>query len=146
MILSQIEQALLIIMIFFLMVGIGSSLDLKSFLIIKKIKKPLITALILQYLSMPLIALSLCSLFKFDAETTTILLLITCCPGGTTSNMFSYFSKANVELSILLTSTTTILAFIITPLLIKLYGDSLNSNLMIPSKQLFLILLYQYFL
>jgi BASS family bile acid:Na+ symporter len=141
MALSSLEQGLLITMIFFLMVGIGSSLDLKSFLFVRKMKKPVITALLLQYISMPLIALFICLSFNFDTETTMILLLITCCPGGTTSNMFSYFSKANVELSILLTTTTTVLAFIMTPLLLNLYGKSLNSDLIIPTKQMFLILL-----
>lgn len=140
MILSIPEQTLLISMIFFLMIGIGCSLEGEKFTNFSKTRKSLLTGLALQYISMPFLALTLSHFFNFSPSITLVMLLITCCPGGTTSNMFSYFARANVELSILLTTITTTLAFVMTPVLLKLFGQTLESPIFIPVKQMMLIL------
>ncbi|MCF8059903.1 MAG: bile acid:sodium symporter [Bacteriovoracaceae bacterium] len=140
MILSIPEQTLLISMIFFLMIGIGCSLEGEKFTNFSKTRKSLLTGLALQYISMPFLALALSHFFNFSPSITLVMLLITCCPGGTTSNMFSYFARANVELSILLTTITTTLAFVMTPVLLKLFGQTLESPIFIPVKQMMLIL------
>jgi BASS family bile acid:Na+ symporter len=46
--------------------------------------------------------------------------LVGCSPGGTASNLVSLIAKADVALSVLLTSCSTILAAAVTPLLVKL--------------------------
>jgi BASS family bile acid:Na+ symporter len=48
------------------------------------------------------------------------LALVGCSPGGTASNLVSLIARADVALSVLLTSCSTILAAIATPLLVKL--------------------------
>lgn len=50
--------------------------------------------------------------------------LVGCAPGGTASNLVSLIAKADVALSVLLTSTSTILAAVMTPLLVKLLVSS----------------------
>jgi BASS family bile acid:Na+ symporter len=52
------------------------------------------------------------------------LCLVGCSPGGTASNLVSLIAKADVALSVLLTSCSTILASIVTPLLVKLFVGS----------------------
>ena len=52
------------------------------------------------------------------------LCLVGCSPGGTASNLVSLIAKADVALSVLLTSCSTILASIVTPLLVKLLVGS----------------------
>lgn len=52
------------------------------------------------------------------------LCLVGCSPGGTASNLVSLIAKADVALSVLLTSCSTILASIATPLLVKLLVGS----------------------
>ena len=47
------------------------------------------------------------------------LCLVGCSPGGTASNLVSLIAKADVALSVLLTSCSTILASVATPLLVK---------------------------
>lgn len=47
------------------------------------------------------------------------LCLVGCSPGGTASNLVSLIAKADVALSVLLTSCSTILASVVTPLLVK---------------------------
>eukprot|EP00536_Pseudo-nitzschia_multiseries_P008668 jgi/Psemu1/257435/estExt_Genewise1Plus.C_2240001 len=52
------------------------------------------------------------------------LCLVGCSPGGTASNLVSLIAKADVALSVLLTSCSTILASVATPLLVKLLVGS----------------------
>ena len=52
------------------------------------------------------------------------LCLVGCSPGGTASNLVALIAKADVALSVLLTSCSTILASIVTPLLVKLLVGS----------------------
>ena len=52
------------------------------------------------------------------------LCLVGCSPGGTASNLVSLIAKADVALSVLLTSCSTILAAVVTPLLVKLLVGS----------------------
>lgn len=52
------------------------------------------------------------------------LALVGCSPGGTASNLVSLIAKADVALSVLLTSCSTILASAVTPLLVKLLVGS----------------------
>jgi bile acid:Na+ symporter, BASS family len=52
------------------------------------------------------------------------LCLVGCAPGGTASNLVSLIAKADVALSVLLTSCSTILASVVTPLLVKLLVGS----------------------
>lgn len=55
------------------------------------------------------------------------LCLVGCSPGGTASNLVSLIAKADVALSVLLTSCSTILASIVTPLLVKfLVGSTIE--------------------
>lgn len=52
------------------------------------------------------------------------LCLVGCSPGGTASNLVALIAKADVALSVLLTSCSTILASVATPLLVKLLVGS----------------------
>jgi BASS family bile acid:Na+ symporter len=47
-------------------------------------------------------------------------------PAGTTSNLFTYFSKGNLALSLTMTVNSTLWAFIMTPAVILLYSNFLN--------------------
>mmetsp|Transcript_22654 Transcript_22654/g.59029 ORF Transcript_22654/g.59029 Transcript_22654/m.59029 type:complete len:150 (+) Transcript_22654:616-1065(+) len=51
------------------------------------------------------------------------MIMIGCTPGGTTSNLFSYFSNGDVSLSIGMTVLSNIAAFVMMPLLIVGYGQ-----------------------
>ena len=104
------------------MVGIGCSLEIKDIKVITKEKKSIFLGLALQYLSIPLIAYTILSFTGLSPLVRYSILLIACCPGGSTSNMFTYFSKGDVTLSLLLTTLTTLLAFVMTPTLLSIVG------------------------
>ena len=50
------------------------------------------------------------------------LLIVGCTPGGTTSNLFAYFAKADVALSIAMTAISTVVAVVAMPGVLWLYG------------------------
>lgn len=60
--------------------------------------------------------------------------LVGCSPGGTASNLVSLIAKADVALSVLLTSCSTILAAGVTPLLVKLLVG--NSSISVSGRAL----------
>jgi predicted Na+-dependent transporter len=142
--LSQIEQILLFVSFFCLMVGIGCSLEMAQFQAVMQERKSFFWGLALQYLLLPSLACVLILLLGLEPLVGGALLLIACCPGGTTSNMFTYFSRANVSLSIFLTFTTTLAAFLVTPFLVAVFGQAFLSHgqpVSVPIKNLIVTLL-----
>ncbi len=63
------------------------------------------------------------------------LFLMACMPGGTTSNIFSYFSKGVLALSILMTTVCTLTALVMVPLLLEFYSSmaGLSGEFKIPA-------------
>jgi BASS family bile acid:Na+ symporter len=55
-------------------------------------------------------------------------------PGGTTSNIFTYFSKGVLALSIMMTTVSTLVAVVTVPLLLQFYGGlaGLSGDYVIP--------------
>jgi len=74
-----------------------------------------------QYLIMPLSAYAIGSTLLLPSHPAAFLglLLVGCSPGGTASNLVSLIAKADVALSVVLTSASTLMASILTPLLVK---------------------------
>lgn len=122
--LYPIDQALLAVMIFVIMFGMGSSLTLNDFKAIVKSPRGVIIGFISQFGLMPLIALGLSHILNLPPAFAIALILIGCLPGGTTSNMFTYFSRGSVALSISMTTASTIMALLMMPILLQLYTGS----------------------
>jgi len=82
-----------------------------------------------QYLIMPLTAFFIGSATLLPQYPAAFLglVLVGCCPGGTASNLVALIAKADVALSVILTSLSTIMASILTPLLVKtLVGSAVS--------------------
>jgi BASS family bile acid:Na+ symporter len=120
------EQTLLALMIAFIMLGMGASLTLKDFVLALKRPYGLFIGLISQYGFMPLIAFALAATLPVSNEIKIGLLIMGCMPGGTTSNIFTYFSKGNLALSVLMTVNSTVFGVVLIPLLLVLYAAGLN--------------------
>jgi len=129
---------LITIMLASVMVGTGLSLDAKDFTNIlfgsNVVSVPLGVAC--QFLIMPFTAFVLGKTLLLPAAGavsitgTTIsvqaakslflgLILVGCSPGGTASNLVSLIAQADVALSVILTACSTILASVVTPMLVK---------------------------
>jgi BASS family bile acid:Na+ symporter len=62
-----------------------------------------------------------------------------CMPGGTTSNIFTYFSKGNLALSVLMTVTSTVFGVILIPIVLLIYATALD--LEIPRENIIITLM-----
>ncbi|MFN7453040.1 MAG: bile acid:sodium symporter [Pseudobdellovibrionaceae bacterium] len=131
---SELERKLLGIMMIVIMFGMGSGLVWKDFF--RALKKPqgLFIGAISQFGLMPLIAYTLGIALNLSPEASIGLLIMGCVPGGTTSNIFTYFSKGDLALSIMMTVFSTLLAVVLTPILIFTYGAKIlqDSQLDVP--------------
>ncbi len=121
---DRIFKISIVLMLFFVMVGMGLTLTIADF---KRVfQKPLgiITGSALQWLIMPLIAAVMGKALGFYDEYPFIyvgIILVAVSPGGVTSNLMTYFAKGDLALSISLTSFSTVLSLVFTPLLLAFY-------------------------
>ena len=103
-----------------IMFGMGSELSLRELGAIIKTPKTIAVGVICHYTVMPLIGFTLASVFNFPKEIAAGIILVGCCPSGLASNVMSYLAKANLGLSIAVTTISTLLAPLLTPLLMHL--------------------------
>lgn len=87
-----------------------------------------------QYTIMPLLAFCISKLLGLPDEITVGLILVGCCPGGVSSNIMSYLCKGDVAFSVGMTTASTLLSPILTPLIVlKLAGEIVN----VPAASMF---------
>lgn len=108
-----------------LMFGMGSSMSMNDFAAVVKSPKGVIIGVASQFVIMPLLGFTLSNASDFPPEIAAGIILIGCSPSGLASNVMAYLSKANLALSITITSITTLLAPFVTPLLMKLFAGAL---------------------
>ncbi|MCD7875262.1 MAG: bile acid:sodium symporter family protein [Acidaminococcaceae bacterium] len=66
---------------------------------------------------MPSLAFLLAMAFNLDPALTAGVVLVGTCPGGTSSNVITFMSKGDLVLSVTMTSVSTLLSPILTPLI-----------------------------
>lgn len=103
-----------------IMFGMGTAMSAQDFIGIIRMPKGVIVGTLNHFTIMPLLGFTLASLFDFPPEIAAGVILIGCSPCGMASNVISYLARANLALSITLTTVSTFLAPILTPLLMKL--------------------------
>jgi BASS family bile acid:Na+ symporter len=107
-----------------IMFGMGTELSLKDFAQVMRMPKGVIVGIVCHYTIMPLVGFAVAHLFNFPGEIAAGIILIGCCPSGLASNVMCYLAKANLALSVSVTTVSTLLAPFLTPLLMKLLGGS----------------------
>ncbi len=138
--LTPLEEQLLGVMMIFIMLGMGSSLTFKDFLIAMKKPHAIGVGMLCQYGLMPLTAFLLAMALGLGPAHTVGLVLMGCMPGGTTSNIFVYFSKGRLSLSILMTVCSTLMALVMVPVTLELYGRGIEGEWAIPPDQIIKVL------
>lgn len=87
--------------------------------------------MVAQFTIMPLLGYILTVIFALPTELAIGVILVGTCPGGTSSNVITYLSKGDTALSVGITSTTTLMAPIVTPLLTYLYaGQNIDVDML----------------
>jgi bile acid:Na+ symporter, BASS family len=139
------EQAVLAAMIFVIMLGMGASLTPRDFALAIKRPYGMAIGLLSQYGFMPLIGLLLALTLPVSDPVKIGLLIMGCMPGGTTSNIFTYFSRGNLALSVLMTVNSTIVGVIAIPLLIVGYVAVLQASgslsIVVPTQNIVITLI-----
>lgn len=120
------------------MLGMGASLSPTDYVRALKKPKALGIGLACQFGVMPLLGYILITLLPLTEAIAIGVLIMACMPGGTTSNMFTYFAKGNLALSILMTVSSTVSGVILIPIIISLYAASLD--LTIPRENIVITL------
>lgn len=73
-----------------------------------------------QFFIMPCVAYVLVHVFHLEPALALGILLVGCCPGGVSSNIMSYLCHGDVAFSVGMTCASTLLAPVVTPLLMQL--------------------------
>lgn len=126
---GPLEQAILALMIFVIMLGMGASLTPRDFTLALKRPYGLMIGVVSQYGFMPLIGFILASTLPVSDPIKIGILIMACMPGGTTSNIFTYFSKGNLALSVLMTVTSTVFGVILIPIVLVVYAGALDLDI-----------------
>ncbi|WBF57897.1 bile acid:sodium symporter family protein [Lysinibacillus sp. JK80] len=102
------------------MFGMGLTLKAVDFKLVITNPVPVIIGVCAQYVIMPLSTFLIAYIMNLPAELAAGLVLLGSVPGGTASNVMVYLAKGNVPLSITMTSFSTLLAPIATPIILLL--------------------------
>lgn len=108
-----------------IMFGMGTSMSANDFAGVLKEPKGVLIGVVSHFLIMPLMGFLLASTSGFPDEIAAGIILIGCSPNGMASNVIAYLAKANLALSITITAVSTMLAPLVTPLLMKLLAGAL---------------------
>lgn len=119
-VISQVKPTVINPLLGVIMFGMGLTLRWEDFRIVFSRPKDVIIGCIAQFTIMPMLAWILARLFALDEALTVGVALVGCCPSGTASNVITYLAKGDLALSVGMTGVNTVLAPILTPLLVLL--------------------------
>lgn len=119
--LHTLDQALLAVMILVIMFGMGAGLTVNDFRAVARRWRLVAIGFASQFGLMPLLAFSLAIALQLPPAYAIALILVGTLPGGSTSNMFTYFARGSVALSISMTTASTLAALLMMPILLQLY-------------------------
>ena len=109
------SQSLIIGVIMFSM---GLTLTTKDFKILAQRPLDICIGAAAQYLIMPFLAWGISQLLQLPDAIALGLILVGCCPGGVSSNIMSYLCGGDVAFSVGMTTVSTLLSPVMTPLLV----------------------------
>ncbi|XP_004038695.1 sodium/bile acid cotransporter 4 [Gorilla gorilla gorilla] len=104
------------------MLGLGCTVDVNHFG--AHVRRPVgaLLAALCQFGLLPLLAFLLALAFKLDEVAAVAVLLCGCCPGGNLSNLMSLLVDGDMNLSIIMTISSTLLALVLMPLCLWIYS------------------------
>ena len=103
-----------------IMLGMGTTMSLKDFESVVRQPRAVFIGVTCHFVIMPLLGYTLANTFNFPPEIAAGVVLIGCSPSGLASNVMCFIAKANVPLSITITTLATLLAPLLMPALMKL--------------------------
>ncbi|KAM7375717.1 hypothetical protein PAMP_005497 [Pampus punctatissimus] len=110
-----------IVILFITMISLGCKMEISKIRMHFLKPKGVAIALLAQFGIMPLTAFSLAKSLQMEPMKTVTVLICGCCPGGSLSNIFSLAMKGDMNLSIVMTTCSSIAALGLMPLLLLIY-------------------------
>ena len=108
-----------------IMFGMGLTLSWKDLSIVLSRPRDIALGCMAQFIVMPLLAWLLTHVFSLPKDLALGVILVGCCPGGTASNVITYLAKGDLALSVGMTACSTLLAPLMTPLLVWLMAGTM---------------------
>lgn len=99
-----------------IMLGMGLTLAPRDVRALRRAGRPAVIGVVLQYLVMPLSAALLAWVLDLPRDLAVGLVLVGAAPGGTASNVVAFLARGDVALSVAMTTASTLLSPIFTPL------------------------------
>lgn len=119
------------------MFGMGATLKPADFVAVVKIPKAITVGLGAQIVLVPLLAFLFLQLFDLPAGVAVGLAIIAAIPGGTSSNIFTFFARGHVALSIAITAVTTVGCLLTVPFVLDfLIGPYVPADFELPAGQI----------
>lgn len=103
-----------------IMLTMGLTLTTEDFRILLHRPLDILIGACAQFFIMPCVAWLLVKVFHLEPALALGILLVGCCPGGVSSNIMSYLCHGDVAYSVGMTCASTLLAPVMTPLLMEL--------------------------
>ena len=107
------------IIIGIIMFSMGLTLTTEDFKILAQRPFDICVGAIAQYLIMPFLAFAISKALNLPDGIALGLILVGCCPGGVSSNIMSYLCGGDVAFSVGMTTVSTLLSPVMTPLLVS---------------------------
>lgn len=112
-----------------IMLSMGMTLGTKDYQILVQRPLDILIGTIAQYTIMPLVAIAIARTFDLSTGLTLGLVLVGTCPGGVASNIMSFLCKGDVAFSVGMTTVSTLIAPVMTPLLLNfLVGETIDMD------------------
>jgi len=108
-----------------IMLGMGMTLTLADFARVATRPGAVAAGVVAQFLVMPAAGWAIGRGLELPTPFAVGLILVACCPGGTASNVVSFIARADVALSVTMTTCSTLAAVLLTPLLTQLLAGQL---------------------
>ena len=106
------------------MLAMGLTLKAADIIALRHAGRPVMIGVTLQFLVMPLCAWGLADALELPHELAIGIILVGAAPGGTASNVVAYLARGDVALSVAMTTTSTLLAPLLTPLWVWLLASA----------------------
>src|SRR5699024_9022763 len=116
---DYINQFLMVIMF-----GMGLTLTIPDFKEIARRPLPILIGVIAQFVIMPLTAVLVAKVMGLNPALAVGLLMLGSVPGGTSSNVIAFLCRGDVALSVTMTSVSTMVSPIMTPILMLLLSGT----------------------
>jgi len=124
------------------MFGMGATLTIHDFSRVLKMPKAVAIGMVLQFTVMPFGGWFLATVFQLPTEIAVGVILIGSCPGGIASNVVTFLAKGNVALSVTMTACSTLMAPVMTPLMMRLLaGRMVEVDVFGMMYQIFLVVI-----